>query len=91
MFFQTYTARRLRKLTLTFKLVRARDHHVFPLNLVQISSAVPEIFYLIHKQKCHMDSAKNRTLRSSLRAVNIKEHQGSEVTKRQTFSELVLR
>jgi len=32
-------------LTLTFKLVRARDKHVFCVNLAQIRSAVPEIFH----------------------------------------------
>jgi len=54
--------------TLTFDLdfqTRPRGiKHVFRMNLAQIRSAVPEIF---HKQTNH--SAKNSTLRSSLRAV----------------------
>jgi len=42
--------------------------HVFPVNLAQIRSAVPEIFHTQAKEVT--DSAKNRTLRSSLRVVN---------------------
>ena len=50
---------------MTFKLVRARHRiaYVFHVNLAQIRLAVPEIF---HTQVT--DSAKNRILRSSLRA-----------------------
>jgi len=40
--------------------------HVFPVNLAQIHSAVPDIF---HTEKKQTDGAKNRTFRSSLRAV----------------------
>ena len=54
-------------LTLTFKLVRARDKHVFRLNLGKICSADPEIFHMQTKKVT--DSAKNRILCSSLRAV----------------------
>jgi len=46
-----------------------RTKHIFPVNLLQIRSTVPEIF---HTQQKVTDSAKNRTLRklrSSLRAV----------------------
>ena len=39
------------------------------MNFAQIRSAVPEIF---HTQKRFTDRAKNRTLRSSLRAINTK-------------------
>jgi len=42
--------------------------HVFHMNLAQIHSAVPEIFYT---QKTQTDGDKNRTFRSSLRAVII--------------------
>jgi len=45
---------------------------VLRVNLSQIRSAVPEI-YFIHKRKV-TDSAKNRTLRRSLRAVKIGQH-----------------
>jgi len=43
--------------------------HVLPVNLVQIRSAVPEIFD--SQTKTVSESAKNRTLRSSLRVVKI--------------------
>jgi len=42
--------------------------HVLRMNLAQLRSAVPEIF---HTQKPQTDGAKNRTFRSSLRAVII--------------------
>jgi len=42
--------------------------HVFPVNLAQIRSVVPEIF---HTQQKVTDSAKSRTLRSSLHAVKV--------------------
>jgi len=41
--------------------------NVFRVNLAQIRSAVPEIFHT--QQKTQTDGAKNRTFRSSLRAV----------------------
>ena len=41
--------------------------HAFPVNLAQIRSTVPEIFHIQRKKVT--DSAKHRTLRSSLRAV----------------------
>ena len=41
---------------------------VVRMNLAQIRSAVPEIF---HTQKTQTDGAKNRTFRSSLRAVKM--------------------
>jgi len=55
-------------LTLTFKLVRARDQNVFCVNVAHIRSAVPEIFHTQTKKVT--DGAKNKTLRSSPRAVN---------------------
>ena len=52
-------------LTLTFKLIRARDQTRLLCEFGANPFAVPEIFHT--KTKSH--SAKNRTLRSSLRAV----------------------
>ena len=46
-----------------------RTKHIFPVNLAQIHSAVPEIF------DSQTDSTKNRTWRSSLRAAKKKERQ----------------
>jgi len=47
--------------------------HVFPVNLAQIRSAVHEVFdsQTNKTNKKVIDNAKNRTLRSSLRAVKI--------------------
>ena len=45
--------------------------HVFRVNFAQIRSAVPEIFHT--QTKTQTDGAKNRTFRSSLRAVIIRE------------------
>jgi len=57
MFFQTLTARRLLKLTLTFKLVRVRDQTRLPCefgaNLFSGSQR-----YFIHKQKNHRQGQK---------------------------------
>jgi len=50
-------------------LSKRGNKHVFRVNLTQIRSAVPDIVYFIHKQKTQTDGAKNRTFRSSLRAV----------------------
>jgi len=44
--------------------------NVFPVNLVQIRSAVPEIFDSHTKNEKVTDSTKNRILRSSLRVVH---------------------
>jgi len=59
MFIETQTARRPPKLTLTFKLVRVRDQTCLHVNLLQIRSAVPEIF---HTQTKKSDSAKKQNL-----------------------------
>ena len=45
--------------------------HVFLVNLVQIRSAVPEVFHTQTKGSQNDDGAKNRTFRSSLRAIKI--------------------
>jgi len=79
----TNTARRLPKrpkngvlslVTLTFNLwpwpsnsSERGTKHVFPVILAQIRSAVPETFHTQTKEV--RDSAKNRTYRSSLRAI----------------------
>ena len=56
--------------TVTFKLSERGTKHIFRVNLAQIRSAVPIPRYFIHKQKGpQTDCAKNRTFRSSLRAV----------------------
>ena len=58
---------------LNFILVRARDQtRFFGVNLAQIRSAVPEIFHTQPK-KAQTDGAKNRTFRSSVRAVKMLE------------------
>ena len=45
--------------------------HIFPVNLVQIHSAVPKVFDSQTKKDKVTDSTKNRTLRSSLCMVTI--------------------
>jgi len=69
-------------LTLTFKLARARDQTRLPCEFgVNLFSGSRDISYINKKVK---DSAKNRTLRSSLRAVIINRKTG-KLTFKVTF------
>jgi len=64
--------------TLTFDSSERGSKHVFRVNLAQIRSAIPGIFHTLTKTQT--DGAKNRTFRSSLRAVKIKNDTCVRVT-----------